>query len=147
MASRSMLAAARFIGDSGTPLLGINLGSLGYLTDIPLSHLETALRRVLAGDCVVVGRARVHCTVWRDGEAIEEALGLNDVVVNMGPLPRSLELELRLESRGDGRVSYRVDDLERRAVESVEDPTIVLAEVTRGVDDSGDDLDAVQTFR
>jgi NAD+ kinase len=99
----TMLAAARFIGDAGTPLMGINLGSLGYLTDIPLPNLETALRRLLAGDCVVVGRSRVHCTVWRHDEQIDAVQGLNDVVVNMGPLPRSLDLELRLGGTSLGR--------------------------------------------
>ncbi len=99
----TMLATARLIGDSGTPLLGINLGSLGYLTDIPVSGLDVALRRVLAGDGVVVGRSRVHCTVWRGEKIYAEVSGLNDVVVNMGPLPRTLDLELRLGGTSLGR--------------------------------------------
>ncbi len=103
----TMLAAARMIGESGRSLLGINLGSLGYLTDIPVSGLDVALRRVLAGDYVVVGRSRVHCTVWRDGAVYAEALGLNDVVVNMGPLPRSLDLELRLGGTSPGALAGR----------------------------------------
>ena len=99
----TMLATARIIGDTGIPLLGINLGSLGYLTDIPVDGLDVALRRVLSGDYVVVGRSRVHCRVTRNGQAHAEAVGLNDVVVNMGPLPRSLDLELRLGGTSLGR--------------------------------------------
>ena len=99
----TMLRAARLIGDSGTPLLGINLGSLGYLTDIPVSGLEAALRRTLVGDYLLVGRSRVQCTVWRDGAVFGETAGLNDVVVNMGPLPRTLDLELRLGGTSLGR--------------------------------------------
>jgi len=99
----TMLSAARLIGDTGTPLLGINLGSLGYLTDIPVSGLETALRRTLAGDYLLAGRSRVHCTVWRDGAVFGKAAGLNDIVVNMGPLPRTLDLELRLGGTSLGR--------------------------------------------
>ncbi|HOX26335.1 MAG TPA: NAD(+)/NADH kinase [Candidatus Krumholzibacteria bacterium] len=99
----TMLATARLIGDSGTPLLGINLGSLGYLTDIPVSGLATAIARVLDGDFVLAGRSRVHCTIWRRGETIAEVAGLNDVVVNMGAPPRALDLELRLGGTSLGR--------------------------------------------
>lgn len=99
----TMLRAARSIGDRGTPLLGINLGSLGYLTDIPVEALPTALARMLDGDFVLVGRSRVHCTLWREGSVAATAAGLNDVVVNMGPLPRTLDLELRVGGTSLGR--------------------------------------------
>jgi NAD+ kinase len=99
----TMLRAARMIGETGTPLLGINLGSLGYLTDIPVGGLEGALKRVFAGECVFEARSRVEARVWRDGRVVTEAAGLNDVVVNMGPLPRTLDLELRLGDTMLGR--------------------------------------------
>jgi NAD+ kinase len=99
----TLLRAARMIGDSGTPLLGINLGSVGYLTDIPIEGLPDALRRILAGDYVLAARARVQAGVWRDGALITEVAGLNDVVVNMGPLPRTLDLDLRLGGTQIGR--------------------------------------------
>ncbi len=99
----TMLRAARMIGDRGTPLLGINLGSLGYLTDVPVEDLETAMNRVLEGDFVIVGRSRVHCSVWRSGGLRAEVAGLNDVVVNMGALPRTLDLELRVGGTSLGR--------------------------------------------
>lgn len=99
----TMLRAARMIGNQGTPLLGINLGSLGYLTDIPVAWLRTAIARVLDGDYLVVDRSRVHCTLWRAGVAAAELAGLNDVVVNMGPLPRTLDLELQIGGTSLGR--------------------------------------------
>lgn len=99
----TMLKAARIIGDRGVPLLGINLGSLGYLTDIPLTGLSTAIERVLCGDFHVVGRSRVHCSLCRNNAVVEEISGLNDVVVNMGPLPRTLDLELQLGGTSLGR--------------------------------------------
>lgn len=99
----TMLRAARMIGDRGVPLLGINLGSLGYLTDIPTSGLASAIRRVLDGDFLVVGRSRVHCALWRRGDPCSEVAGLNDVVVNMGPLPRTLDLELQFGGTSLGR--------------------------------------------
>jgi len=99
----TMLRAARTVGHEGTPILGINLGSLGYLTDIPVEGLTTSLERVFAGDYKIVGRSRVHCAIWRGQEIIAEVSGLNDVVVNMGPLPRTLDLELRLDGTALGR--------------------------------------------
>ncbi len=99
----TMLRAARVIGASGVPLLGINLGSLGYLTDVPVPELPQALRRVLTGDFHVEKRARVGCVVWRGARVVVEDSGFNDVVVNMGPLPRTLDLELRLDGISLGR--------------------------------------------
>lgn len=99
----TMLRAARMIGDQGTPLLGINLGSLGYLTDVPVAGLQTALARVLDGDFVLAGRSRVHGSLWRAGAVTANAVGLNDIVVNMGPLPRVLDLELRVGGTSLGR--------------------------------------------
>jgi NAD+ kinase len=91
------------IGDSGTPLLGINLGSLGYLTDIRLEGLPAALRRVIAGEHVIAARSRVQAKIWREDRVLAAVEGLNDVVVNMGPLPRTLDLEVRLGGTQLGR--------------------------------------------
>jgi NAD+ kinase len=99
----TMLRAARAIGDSGTPLLGINLGSLGYLTDVSSSELDQALDRLLSGDYHLEARSRVHCLAWRDGRQAADYTALNDIVVNMGPLPRALDLELRLDGESLGR--------------------------------------------
>ncbi len=99
----TLLRAARMIGDSGTPLLGINLGSLGYLTDIRLEGLPGAVRRVIAGEHVIAARSRVQARIWRAGELLAAVGGLNDVVVNMGPLPRTLDLEVRLGGTQLGR--------------------------------------------
>ena len=93
----TMLRAARLLGTSGVPLLGVNLGSLGYLTDVPVKGLDEALRKVLAGDFLLETRSRVYCSLWRDGERIATHNALNDLVVNMGPLPRALDMELILD--------------------------------------------------
>lgn len=98
----TMLRAARFIGLSGVPLLGINLGSLGYLTDIRLEELEAALTRLLRGDVRLDRRARVYGEIARQGP-VSRASALNDLVVNMGPLPRALDLELTLDDQPLGR--------------------------------------------
>lgn len=93
----TMLRAARAIGDSGVPLLGVNLGSLGYLTDIPLPDLGRAFAQLAAGEFHLEDRAQVLCTVHRDGGDVARLVALNDLVINMGPLPRAIEMELRLD--------------------------------------------------
>jgi len=99
----TMLHAARAIGDTGVPLLGINLGSLGYLTDVPLPALGEALDRLLAGDYHLAERRRVAGAAWRAGAPIAEMIALNDIVVNMGPRPRALDMEVSIDGVPLGR--------------------------------------------
>jgi len=99
----TMLRAARVLGLTGVPLLGVNLGSLGYLTDVPLEELEEALQAVLTGAYLLESRSRVYCSVWRDGQRIAQASALNDLVVNMGTLPRALDMELETDGESLGR--------------------------------------------
>lgn len=106
----TMLQAAREIGDSRRPLLGINLGSLGYLTDVPLADLPEALDRLLRGDYYLSERYRVTAQAWRGAERIATLSALNDIVVNMGPRPRALDMEVRVDGAslsrflGDGLI-------------------------------------------
>ncbi len=99
----TMLRAARTVGATGTPLLGINLGSLGYLTDIPLNELAGAVRKVLEGDFHVVERSRILGVVRNSGGEVHRFEALNDIVVNMGPLPRALDMELKMDRSTLGR--------------------------------------------
>jgi len=99
----TMLRAARFIGDMGTPMLGINLGSLGYLTDVPLNELPQAVSNVLAGEFFITERRRIAATVHHLGGEVVNYRALNDIVINMGPLPRALDMELRLDKVTLGR--------------------------------------------
>ncbi len=99
----TMLRAARVLGQSGVPLLGVNLGSLGYLTDVPLEELTSAVKALLTGDYHLDARSRVYCSVWREGKRIASSSALNDLVVNMGPLPRALDMELFMDGDSLGR--------------------------------------------
>lgn len=99
----TMLRAGRVLGLSGVPLLGVNLGSLGYLTDVPVDELNDALGMLLDGNYRIDVRSRVYCSVWRGGEKIATASALNDLVVNMGPLPRALDMELLMDGDSLGR--------------------------------------------
>lgn len=93
----TMLRAVREVGGTGVPLLGVNLGSLGYLTDIPLPGLGQAFAQLVAGDFHLEDRAQVRCRVSREGRIAADLTALNDLVINMGPLPRAIEMELRLD--------------------------------------------------
>ncbi len=93
----TMLHAAREIGVQRVPLLGINLGSLGYLTDVPLTGLTEAVDRLLAGDFYLSERYRVTGAAWREQQLLAESRALNDIVVNMGPRPRALDMEVRID--------------------------------------------------
>jgi len=99
----TMLRAARTIGHRTTPLLGINLGALGYLTDVPLAELVASLEQLFAGTYTVTERSRIRGLVRRDGRDIVELEALNDLVVNMGPLPRALQMEVRIGQVTVGR--------------------------------------------
>jgi len=99
----TMLRAGRVLGLSGVPLLGVNLGSLGYLTDVPLEELEAAVQQLLDGQYRIDVRSRVYCSVWRHDQKIATASALNDLVVNMGPLPRALDMELLMDGDSLGR--------------------------------------------
>jgi NAD+ kinase len=99
----TMLRAGRVLGLTGRPLLGVNLGSLGYLTDVPLDELDETVGRLLTGDYLIETRARVYCSIWKGDERVARASALNDLVVNMGPLPRALVMELKMDGDSLGR--------------------------------------------
>ncbi len=99
----TMLRAARIVGESGTPMLGVNMGSLGYLTDVPLNECEDSITQILAGDYAIAKRDRVACTAKRGGETIFSTRALNDIVVNMGPMPRAMLLEVKIDSASMGK--------------------------------------------
>ena len=105
----TMLRAARVLGLSGVPLLGVNMGSLGYLTDVPLSELGQAVEHLLNGDYHLESRSRVYVSVWRNGERVAGANAFNDLVVNMGPLPRALHMEVVLD--GDSLGTFLGDGI------------------------------------
>lgn len=105
----TLLSVARLVGSQGTPVLGINLGSLGFLTEVSIDELYSSLEKVLAGEGAVEPRMMLTAHVHRRGERIAEYHILNDVVINKGALSRIIELET---SVNDQKVTtYRADGL------------------------------------
>ncbi len=83
----------------GVPVLGINLGNLGFLTEIELPDLYQGMQRVLNGDYFVQERMMLRAQVYRDGRVVNELYALNDVVVTKGAFSRMLHLELFIEDQ------------------------------------------------
>ncbi|MDQ7792978.1 MAG: NAD(+)/NADH kinase [bacterium] len=90
----SLLGAARLVASSGLPLLGVNLGRLGFLTEIELPDLWTALPSFLSGDCTVEERAMLEVTVDRAGLPVWRRPALNEATVSKRPFARPIEIQV-----------------------------------------------------
>jgi len=90
----TMLGFAREMAPHGVPLVGINQGRLGFITDISLEQFRESLAPILAGDYETEKRSMLEGAVWRDGESIFEGLALNDVVVSRGATASMVELRI-----------------------------------------------------
>ena len=90
----TMLGIARELARQNLPLVGINQGRLGFITDVPLSDFRETLRPMVAGDYEEEHRTMIEGGVWRDGEKIFEGLSLNEVVVSRGATASMVELRI-----------------------------------------------------
>jgi NAD+ kinase len=95
----TMLGIGRQLARHGVPLIGINQGRLGFITDIPLDHYATVLPPMLAGEYEEDQRTLMHAKVLRDGNCVFDALAMNDVVVNRGATSGMVELKVEVDGR------------------------------------------------
>jgi NAD+ kinase len=104
----TMLHVARSLARFDVPLIGVNLGHLGFLTDIPTERMYEELTRILDGDFETEERILLEAEVVRDGKVLHAANAFNDVVINKGQLARLIEFETWLDdefvnsTRADG---------------------------------------------
>ena len=105
----TMLGIGRQLARSGLPLIGINQGRLGFITDIALEDFESTLLPMLSGDYEEDLRSLMQARVMRDGHCVFDALAMNDVVVNRGAT--SGMVELRVEVDGHLLSNQRADGL------------------------------------
>jgi len=105
----TMLGIGRQLARHGVPLIGINQGRLGFITDIALDKYRTVLPPMLAGEYEEDHRSLMHARVERDGHTVFDALAMNDVVVNRGAT--SGMVELRVEIDGHFVANQRADGL------------------------------------
>lgn len=105
----TMLHASALVGDSGIPILGVNLGHLGFLTPFDPAEAESAIDAALAGELQTTERMRLAATyVPAEGEPMVRT-ALNDVVIHQGAMARLVQLDARLDD--DLIAAYRADGL------------------------------------
>ncbi len=90
----TMLGIARELARFDLPLVGINQGRLGFITDVPLGQYREALAPMIGGDYEEDVRAMLEGEIWRDDECIFEGLSMNDVVVSRGATASMVELRI-----------------------------------------------------
>jgi NAD+ kinase len=105
----SILRAARAAAPCGTPILGINLGRVGFLTEAEPGEWRQVLSRVLEGDCWIEERMMLRATARRDGDVLGRADALNDVVI--GRRAHAHMVRLRVEIDGGYLTTYSADGL------------------------------------
>lgn len=89
----TLLHAARTLARHNRPLMGVNLGHLGFLTEVEVPDLYPALTAFLSGRFVIDERTTLHARVVREGVAVQDLRALNDVVITKGPFARLVSLE------------------------------------------------------
>jgi len=95
----TMLSIARRLAPSGVPVIGINQGRLGFLTDIPLARMEATLDAMLGGRYVEERRTVLAAAVVRTDGTRDEAVALNEVVINRGSLGSMIECAVEIDGR------------------------------------------------
>jgi NAD+ kinase len=105
----SILRAARAAAPHGTPILGVNLGRVGFLTEAEPETWRDVLSQVLAGDCWIEERMMLRVAAHRNGEVLGQAEALNDVVVGRGA--RARVVHLRIQVDGGELATYVADGL------------------------------------
>lgn len=95
----TLLSAARAFAQTETPILSVNLGSLGFLTEIPLSDLYLTLERWMSGEADIELRAMMTARLFRDGRCIRQWDALNDVVVAKGTIARMADYTVLIDQQ------------------------------------------------
>ena len=95
----NLLHTARVLSKTCTPVIGINRGHFGYLTDIAPDEIEELLKPILAGEFVEEKRFLINCEVLRNGKAIGTGNALNDIVLFPGEKAQLIEFELKVDGK------------------------------------------------
>ena len=105
----TLLSMARAVGDMGVPILGVNLGGLGFLTATTLDEMLPSLEAALEGQMVVEERLMLLARVVRNGAVVCEHMALNDAVITKSAMSRIISLSVSVE--GQYATAYRADGL------------------------------------
>jgi len=105
----TLLRAARYVYGTSMSIMGVNLGSLGFLTEVPMSSWQPVMEEILKGEYRTVERMLLACEVKRGEEIIFNGHALNDAVIHRGWVSRILHLSISINSRYVG--TYASDGL------------------------------------
>jgi NAD+ kinase len=105
----TLISCARLMAERGVPLVGINLGRLGFLTDIPADNFEPAIESVLDGEFISEPRTLLAGAVRRGPKTLFATLAMNDVVVSRGAMGSMIELAVTVD--GEFIYTLRADGL------------------------------------
>ncbi|MCA9472119.1 MAG: NAD(+)/NADH kinase [Nitrospira sp.] len=106
----TMLHGARLVETRSVPILGVNMGGLGFLTETTVDHMHDSLTRIFDGDYLIEQRLMLRANLERDKYIIGEGTALNDVVINKGHLARMIDTKVSINDsfvtnlRGDGLI-------------------------------------------
>lgn len=106
----TLLSVARLVEGKSVPILGVNLGGLGFLTEVTVEELFSTLGMIFKNEFVTDDRLMLKAVVHRQGEPVAQSLVLNDVVISKGTLARMIKLEIFINKqfvtalRGDGLI-------------------------------------------
>ena len=95
----TMLHVARALADHDVPAIGINLGRLGFLTDIPFAELESSINAILSNRFTVEKRTMLHCSISSPEGADFSGIALNDVVLSKGNTGRLIECVIKVNQQ------------------------------------------------
>ena len=95
----TLLNSARLAAPSAVPVFGVNMGRLGFLTEVDMPQLYKALELLLAGEYFIEERMMLEASVIRDGKAFQPLTGLNDAVITKGAFARLIMLDTMVDGR------------------------------------------------
>ena len=105
----SILRAAKQMGADQFPVLGVNLGRLGFLANVSPKEFRLRFPEICSGQCTILDHLMLRCTVLQDGQSLDSQLGLNEVAILGGPPYSMLSIELYVDS--DLVTTYSCDGL------------------------------------
>lgn len=94
----SILRSALKMQERQIPILGVNLGKLGFLASVPPKNLQTVIAEVVQGDCRVMEHLMLECSIVADGKVVAQTLGLNEVAIFAGPPFSMLNADLYVDA-------------------------------------------------
>ena len=95
----SIISAARSLSQSGVPVIGVNLGKLGFLAEFSLGELKEYFHKIAKGEAPIEKRMMLGCRIFSDGEEKFRSEAINDVFITAGPPFRTIELKMSVDGQ------------------------------------------------